>query len=252
MSTWVLLRGLARESRHWGCFAADLQRHLPASDVAVTLDLPGTGSLWDERSPATVPGLVQEARRELALLRGKPPYVLVALSLGGMVAREWAAMDRQVAGCVLINTSLGGVAPFWQRLRPRSYPTLLSLLRPGLGLLQRERAILHLTSNAPVQDVVAREWAAYARSAPITRMNVLRQLLAAARYRSRGAALVPTLLLASTRDRLVSVECSRRLARAWGAPLHEHPRAGHDLPLDDAAWVVEEIIRWHRQHFAAA
>ncbi|NML45476.1 alpha/beta hydrolase [Ramlibacter sp. G-1-2-2] len=251
MSTWVLLRGLAREARHWGGFARDLQQRLPPGDQVLCVDLPGTGSLWHEPSPASVTGLVQAARRELALLRSRAPYVLVALSLGGMVAREWAGRDPDVAASVLINTSLGGVAPFWQRLRPSSYPALLALARPGLALLPREQRILRLTSNAPAQEEVAQQWTAIAATAPVSRLNVLRQLLAAARYRPDGPARAPTLLLASTRDRLVSVECSRRLARAWNVPLREHPSAGHDLPLDDPQWVADAIIRWHRGLFHA-
>ena len=240
MTHWMLLRGLARDSRHWGSFPAMLQDALPAGHRVRTIDLPGTGSRHAERSPSSVPAMVEAARQSY----GSQPCMLVALSLGGMVAHAWAA--HGVQGCVLINTSMGGLAPLWQRLRPASYPSLLSILRPGQDALQRERKILRLTSQLPVPDAVAEAWAAHARSAPVSRANVLRQLLAAARYRSDGGApAVPTLLLASTRDRLVSVECSRRLARAWGLPLREHAFAGHDLPLDDPAWVVDAIARWH-------
>jgi hypothetical protein len=45
-------------------------------------------------------------------------------------------------------------------------------------------------------------------------------------------------------DRLVDPECSRTLARAWQADFIEHPNAGHDLPLDDGAWVAQQIERW--------
>ena len=117
---------------------------------------------------------------------------------------------------------------------------------PGRDTLRREEAILRLTSNLPVSQVVAEAWATHARTARVTRGNVVRQLVAAARYSSRiGAPAVPTLLLASTQDRLVSVECSRRLAEVWRLPLREHPFAGHDLPLDDPEWVVEAIAQWH-------
>lgn len=247
MTTWVLLRGLARESRHWGGFAAALRQQLPPGHSVCTIDLPGTGALWRERSPDTVAGLVQAARRELARMPHRSPCLLVALSLGGMVAREWAVQDPHgVRGCVLVNTSLGGLAPFWQRLRPASYPALLDILRPWQSTLRRERAILRLTSNLPVSAAVAEAWAAHAQNAPVTRGNVLFQLAAAARYRAdTRVPAVPMLLLASRRDRLVSVECSRRIAQAWGVPLREHPAAGHDLPLDDPAWVIAEITRWY-------
>jgi pimeloyl-ACP methyl ester carboxylesterase len=242
MINWVLLRGLAREARHWGGFPGQLQAALPQGHRVRLVDLPGNGALCGQRSPASVAELVRAARAAY----GSQPCVLVALSLGGMVAHAWAAQDPQgVRGCVLINTSMGSVAPFWQRLRPASYPALLSVLRPGRDALQRERAILRLTSNLPVSEAMAQAWATHARTSPVTRGNFLRQLVAAGRYRSdAGPPAVPTLLLASTHDRLVSVECSRRLAEAWGLPLREHGFAGHDLPLDDPEWVVDAIARW--------
>jgi len=68
-------------------------------------------------------------------------------------------------------------------------------------------------------------------------------LPAAARYRAPPPPPpVPTLLLASTHDRLVRCACSRALARAWRCALVEHPHAGHDLPLDDPQWVVQQVL----------
>jgi hypothetical protein len=34
------------------------------------------------------------------------------------------------------------------------------------------------------------------------------------------------------------------MSRAWRAELREHPSAGHDLPLDDPAWVAGRIAEW--------
>jgi predicted alpha/beta hydrolase family esterase len=55
---------------------------------------------------------------------------------------------------------------------------------------------------------------------------------------------VPLLLLASQRDGLVDSRCTARLAQRWHAALAKHERAGHDLPLDDGAWVAEQVGRW--------
>jgi hypothetical protein len=43
---------------------------------------------------------------------------------------------------------------------------------------------------------------------------------------------------------LVDPRCSQTLADCWNLPLAVHPVAGHDLPLDDGSWVLEEIARW--------
>jgi pimeloyl-ACP methyl ester carboxylesterase len=241
MTTWVLLRGLAREAGHWGDFAQRLRARLPAGDGVVALDLPGNGELWRERSPVSVSDMVHAARTRIGR---PPPYVLVALSLGGMVALEWARRYPQdLAGCVLVNSSFADVSPFWHRLQPRAALTLLGLLRPGLSPRDRERRVLALTSNEPVEPAVLQRWIRCAENHPVSRANFLRQLRAAARFRAgANAPAVPLLLVASAQDRLASVQCSRALARRWGLPLQLHPTAGHDLPLDDPDWLLRRLF----------
>lgn len=248
MTTWVLLRGLARESRHWGRFTALLQQAVPEGDRVVAIDLPGNGARFRERSPASVAAIAEAARLQLAKEgAAPPPYVLLALSLGGMVALHWASQDPAgVRGCILVNSSMRGLSPPWQRLRPAALLQLLATLA-GRTPLARERRILRLTSERAPDDAIAVEWAEYAAACPVARGNMLRQLFAAARFRAPPAAPgVPLLLLASRGDRLASVECSRAMARAWGAPLHEHPDAGHDLALDDPGWIVAHALAWSR------
>ena len=249
MSTWVLLRGLAREARHWGAFPALLERQLPMADRVIALDLPGNGARWREASPASVSGMVDAARGQLLARACQPPYVLMALSLGGMVALDWAARARdELEACVLINSSTALLSPFWQRLQPRAYGTVLRSLLPGPGR-NRERAVLALTSARPPDPAVLAQWVDYAASQPVSAGNALRQLFAAARFRAPTELAVPTLVLASRGDRLVSPQCSRAMAAAWRAALREHPSAGHDLPLDDPAWVLDQVARWWPAHF---
>jgi predicted alpha/beta hydrolase family esterase len=89
------------------------------------------------------------------------------------------------------------------------------------------------------------EWAGYAQQNPVSRRNALRQLIAAARYEAPVSKPVPPLLiLASAQDRLVNPRCSRTLATRWNVTYVEHSTAGHDLPLDDAPWVVRQAMRW--------
>lgn len=245
MTSWVLLRGLAREARHWGDFPALLQQALPAGDTVLAMDLPGNGTLWRDRSPASVAGLHDALLAELARRHAAGPYVVVALSLGGMVAMHWAACaSGELEGCVLINSSARGHGRPWQRLQPRAWLPLLSWLLPGGGLLRRERRIWRLTSTRPPDEGVLEQWVRHADSAPVARGNVVRQLLAALRFRAPHRMQVPTLVLSSMGDRLVSPRCSAALATAWRAPLHAHPEAGHDLPLDAPQWVVQQIVRW--------
>ncbi len=246
-STWVLLRGLTREAAHWNGFDQQLAAALGPPHRVLTLDLPGNGTLYQARSPACVADLAEAGRAELNRRSHPSPYVLVAMSLGAMVAIDWAcSAPHEVAGCVLINTSLRGFSPFWQRLRPHNYATLAGVMLPGRTPLQREQAVLAMTSNrAAHQRDTAAAWATVARQRPVSRGNALRQLLAAARYRAPPQPpAVPALLLASAGDRLVSAQCSQRIAAAWGWPLRMHPDAGHDLPLDAPGWVQQQICEW--------
>jgi pimeloyl-ACP methyl ester carboxylesterase len=245
VTTWVLLRGLARESRHWGDFPQRLQQALPAGDTVLAPDLPGNGARWRDRSPASVAGLHDAVRADLARRHVAGPYVVVALSLGGMVAMHWAACaPGELEGCVLVNSSARGHGRPWQRLQPRAWLPLLAWLLPGGDLPRRERRIWRLTSTRPLDDDVLAQWVSHAGSAPVSRGNVARQLLAAWRFRPPHRVQVPTLVLSSMGDRLVSPHCSASLATAWQAPLHAHAEAGHDLPLDAPQWVVQQILRW--------
>ena len=246
MSTWVLLRGLTRESRHWGEFPAVLQRQLGSVQV-VALDQPGNGQLNAQASPTRV-GEMAEACRVALRERGlEPPYHLLAMSLGAMVALAWAnEHPEELQGCVLINTSLRTFSPWYQRLRPRNYGRVLGMAL-SRDLEANERTVLAMTTRHPTVDktTLLAQWASWRRERPVSRANALRQLWAAARFGTpREAPEVPLLVLVSAADGLVDPRCSQRLAQAWGAEVRTHPTAGHDLPLDDAAWVAREVAAW--------
>lgn len=250
MRTWVLLRGLGREQGHWGAFATELRERLGPDEPVVAIDLPGNGSRCHEASPIAVRQMVHAARHHLQSLRCEPPYVLVALSLGGMVALEWAASEPgEVQACVLVNSSVATFSPFWRRLRPRASATLLRWFLP-VASRRREQAVFEATSNRPLDPAVLDAWTAIAARRPVSRVNVLRQLLAAARFEAPCGVTTPALVIVSRGDRLVSPACSEAIARAWGLPLQEHPWAGHDLPLDDAAWLADRIAHWAARGFA--
>src|SRR5690606_1129116 len=112
--TWVLLRGLVREARHWEGFPDMLRASRPGARVE-TLDLPGNGDLYLSDSPTSVSDMVDALREQLGSRGLKPPYHVMALSLGGMVALNWLQrFPDEVAAAVLINTSASGFNPFWQ------------------------------------------------------------------------------------------------------------------------------------------
>ena len=236
---WVLLRGWAREARHWGEFPAQLKTAFPDAEVS-TPDLPGNGARHAERSPASVSSMVDFLGRKG---NGEKLHLL-GLSLGAMVCVDWARRyPEEIAGCVLVNTSLRPFSPFHQRLRPVNYPAILGFLMEQ-NAQRREAGILSLTSAGATGEL-AQAWAGYANEHPVARANVLRQLLAAARYEApREKPAPPVLVLSGARDRLVDPRCSQALAQRWNVPVVVHPSAGHDLTLDDGPWVAAQAARW--------
>jgi len=248
MTTWVLLRGLMREKRHWGEFSAQFKKAMGEQQI-VMLDFPGNGGLYSQTSMNSVEGMANYCRDQLRVLGCKPPYRVLALSLGAMVAVEWSKRHPgEIERMVLINTSLGQHNPFYHRLRPANYPALVRFLVFG-SKLQREQLILRLTSTKErthdEQAELQEQWTNYALESPITRTNILRQLYAALRYRAAPIApSVPVLLLVGLGDRLVDAKCSLTLAEQWGCEIKLHQAAGHDLPLDDGSWVTEQISQW--------
>jgi pimeloyl-ACP methyl ester carboxylesterase len=244
--TWVLLRGLMREQRHWGSFPATLASALPGASIVMP-DLPGNGTRHAQDSATRVAAMVEDCRQEL-LTRGiAAPYHLLALSLGGMVAVEWASRyPQEIAHCVLVNTSMRPYSPFYRRLRWQNYGALLRQLLLG-DTASQEALILRLTSrrHAGGNPALLADWSSYQQQYPVSRRNALRQLLSAARYRAPASRpAMPVLVMAGAQDQLVDHRCSQRLARAWQADCLIHGDAGHDLPLDEGVWVAQSVARW--------
>ena len=248
---WVLLRGLTREAAHWGDFPAVFRQMHPAAELHL-LDLPGNGVRHTERSPTTVADLVADVRAQLQQRAIPTPLHVLALSLGAMVAVEWAhTAPHELAGLVLVNTSLRPFSPLHHRLRPRQWMPLLGLALGGLSAEAAERRIWRMTSRQRTVDPARLDaWVAARLAHPVRGSNALRQLLAAACYRAPAQApAVPMRLLVGSGDELVDPRCSRALERVWNMPLVEHPHAGHDLPLDDPVWVArqaaEQLLHTH-------
>lgn len=247
MTTWVLLRGLMREARHWGEFPTLFQNAMGAQHV-VTLDFPGNGRLHAQASATSVE-MANYCHTQLRQLGYAPPYRVLALSLGAMVAVAWSELyPSELERMVLINTSMAPYNPFYHRLRPANYPILIRHLLFG-SIDQRESLILSLTSrlkrSTELRQAILEQWTAYARECPVTRANVLRQLQAALCYRATPTTPhTPVLLLAGQQDQLVNVKCSLALAQHWRCAIRLHRTAGHDLPLDDGVWVTQQVKEW--------
>ncbi|MGZ5621265.1 MAG: alpha/beta fold hydrolase [Methylobacter sp.] len=277
---WILLRGLTRESEHWGDFVPLLQSAFPDARITL-LDLPGTGCFYRETSPSTIKAITDSVRRH-ALDQGllQQPVTILALSLGAMVAWEWMrSYPEDICGAALMNTSLADVSPFYRRLRWQNYGDFVALVMTR-DLHKRESGIFQLTSNrrnisrdgvcavsqpgagtaiardgvyaasqsgtgAAQHKQIIQAWEKIQIERPISLKNCFRQIIAAASYRPGDIKpKQPVLLLNGLGDRLVAPACSEAIHKKWNLELRRHIWAGHDLALDDGAWVVSQLKEW--------
>lgn len=246
---WILLRGLARESAHWGDFVPLLQDAFPASRISL-IDLPGTGCYYRKASPCSIRAIVESVRGD-ALAKGllEKPVSVLGLSLGAMVAWEWLSRHPEdIVGEVLMNTSFADLSPFYMRLRRQSYRDFAELAMTR-DIFRRESRIVRLVSNRKDRyEAIIDEWARIQKARPISIRNALRQIVAAATYKpSNSNPQCPILLLNGQGDRLVSPACSEAIHKKWRIELRSHPWAGHDLTLDDGGWVATQIQDWVSQ-----
>jgi pimeloyl-ACP methyl ester carboxylesterase len=161
-----------------------------------------------------------------------------------------------------MNTSFADVSPFYQRLRWQSYRGFIALAMTR-NLYKRESGILQLTSNrrnisrdgvyaasqsgtgAAQRKRITHAWERIQNERPISLKNSVRQMIAAASYRPGDIKpKQPVLLLNGLGDRLVAPACSEAIHKKWHLELRRHLWAGHDLTLDDGAWVASQLKDW--------
>ncbi len=173
----------------------------------VPLDLPGNGVHSRVRVPTSVLAMVDFVRADLMSRGYTPPFRLIALSLGAMVAIAWAQRrSREIERLVLINTSMRPFSGPLMRLRPRALPELLVQRCAGDTRRDVEAAIHSLTCNRrDKRDMDLAAWSCDPPKRSRERANALRQLWAAARFRADDAPPhCPLLVLSSRGDKLVT------------------------------------------------
>ena len=245
MTRFILLRGLMRDQRHWELFPQYLAEYFPEAQIE-TPDLAGNGSRTQYKSASSVTAMVNDTRQQCS--SNDVPAFLIAISMGGMIATQWAIeKPKEIAGIVLINSSLRQFSPFYKRLNPKCYLSALQAILSG-NLTRQEQWILRWTStNHSSSATLLKRWAQYAQSGHPTLANSLRQLCAAAKYKgSLEKPAPPILILNGANDRLVHPSCSSTIAQSWRCPIYTHPTAGHDLGLDDPNWLALHISNWYQ------
>lgn len=238
-----MLKGLVREKRHWGEFVETMKQTFPNANI-IPMDYPGVGLKNEQISPSNFKEYVKDMRNEYQqYFDGKQDNVLMAISLGGMMARQWMELyPDDFKKCVLMNTSFKGICPIYKRLQPQSMKTFIRLFLTR-DRDQVEKGILEMVSNRRDRHPpILKNWIAYQKERPVSHRSFLNQITAALTFNAPKEAPKPELLiLAGKKDRLCHYNCSERIQAVWGGKLEIHPEAGHDLAIDAPEWTAEQI-----------
>lgn len=236
---WILLRGLVRSQFHWKNFGETLKEKLKINVVHL-LELPGNGLLYQKKTPTDIFETITQLRSQLSFY-GEQSFGIIGISLGGMLATQWALLfPQEVSHLVLINSS-SPLSPFYRRMRPQNYLSLIKQLafsNPD----QFEEFILKTTSNNLKKwNPQLQENIEFLKQHPVSFMNIFNQLILASQSDFKQVPEARKLILTSRADQLVSYKCSELIATLWDCEIFFHETAGHDLPLDDADWIIEKI-----------
>ncbi len=242
---WLLLRGLAREGRHWHTFP-DKIKNLKGCENVFTIDYLGVGSKNEKKSPLKISQYVDDLRSEWLKMKEEHPgeWGVIAISMGGMMALDWTdRFEDDFTKTVLINTSTRDVAPVYRRLSFEAIGTFSKAIF-NTNTRDREKNVLGLTVKmGEIDDELLDLYTDLFEDRPINRLNFLRQVFAASHYKLPKKVKTDTLVLAGKKDKLAHYQCSIEIAKRLNATLELHEQAGHDLPIDDPDWILKMITK---------
>ncbi|MGH1469333.1 MAG: alpha/beta fold hydrolase [Bdellovibrionales bacterium] len=240
-----ILRGLGRESGHWGEFPKILKGALGDFEV-VPLDLPGFGVFYDEVSPSSIKGIVENliSKKVFDKYKGFDEKYILALSLGGMVTLELLQnMKGFFNGVVIMNSSQKYKNSILNRLNFKFLPkAFYAILFATTG--KRESIIFDGTINTlKDKEKFVLEWVNFFDKRPYKRISFFKQLWAASKFSLKGVSLEGErgLVLSSKGDRLVKPMSSQIISDHLKWPIEYHDNAGHDLPFDDPVWICNKV-----------
>ncbi len=205
-----------------------------------------------DREHATIDQLGDDLARVLEVVAPTGPVVLVGHSMGGMSIMAFAerhadVFEERVVGVALIATTAGGLRP---------HRTLSRWIPDGVGQLVAPRLIATLARAPELVDsarrsgsnlgfIVADLFAFGSKDAPAAEVEFLDDMLAGTSFdviamfypnfstldkfaQLPAFAKIPTLIICGTKDRLTSIDHSRKMADLLpDAELVECEGAGH-------------------------
>lgn len=248
VKNWILIRGLARGSGHWGSFTEKLQKTFPKAKI-YCVEVPGNGLLRDQPTPLKVSKFIESFEDQLKNqgFDFTLPTYGYSLSLGSMAMVEWARQKPNFFKKIFIsNTSAANFSNVFKRLS-------LDAMALGLRMRQlkkaedKEIAALEVTTTLSKEQILSDyksdfdEMLSFTKTNSAHVSNVLRQLLAASLYSFPQKAPTEVVLMSGGKDKFVSAQCSKDIENKWHCKHIIHPDAGHDISFQFPDWVIEQI-----------
>lgn len=244
----VLLIGITKESLHWSDeFIASLKNIFHTDDI-LFIDLPGSGERLDEKSPLSIDGIVQSTRDFYhKKLHQEKKRILISISMGAMVGTKWCQLfPDDFHRFVGINASFKNLSTFYKRVRPLAILQFFSIFLTS-DITKRENKIVKLCSNDKNKhDTILKAWIKVAQMRSMSRLNIIRQLIAAASYKMDFKIKPKALIIAAIHDRLAHYSCSEELQKFWGSEIKllSNKEYGHALHIDAPLEVAQAIKEW--------
>lgn len=212
----VLEAGSASDSSSWRF----VQPKLAALSTVISYDRAGLGQSEPTASPRTAKQIASDLDDALRAANLKPPYVLVAHSLGALYSREFAHLHpAEVAGMVLVEPAPPEFYGWFRRRSPEVWKRLVADASQSSPGAKQELASLGTTI-----DQAEQAW-------PMPRVPTY--LLVATR-------LQPPLKDAEGMEAWIAMQ-KKLCERLAECTLIEDPRSSHNMPTDDPALIVTSV-----------
>jgi pimeloyl-ACP methyl ester carboxylesterase len=159
----VLLRGLAREAAHWGEFIPLLESQKWVHSVHA-IDLLGMGQFYKLTAPLSIAENAEFVISQLPVKKERH-RVLVAISLGGMVAVEICQKKPEsIDQAFVINSSFSNLSPLQQRLQLSAWKRFVKIGRAQDTLLQELEVLQMVSRRTDKHEEIAKQWVEIAKN----------------------------------------------------------------------------------------
>ena len=219
--TLILIHGVTFTAElNWGKVFAPLSRHFRV----IAIDLRGHGDGIKAGSRFRLEDCADDIAA-LAETLGIGTFVAVGYSMGGMIAQLlFRRHASQLSGLVLCATSRNVLGTPMERMAALALPTAAAAIQWNPLLQPMSAEFFGMTLLGSVDDPAIARWARaqLRRTRLATAISAVQAVCEFSSHTWIGEVDVPTAVVVTTRDRIVSPSRQMKLARAIpGASVHE-------------------------------